>query len=112
MHGILANLSVTNDQFIEFLRQKVFNYMISFAAQGINRDIDPNFPVLVHLKPGLSFIKYDCFFATYENSVAMTTYDLLTFPHHKVDDQFHMLDLPPLITSSPDTFSHILKSFE
>ena len=110
MHGILANLSLTNDQFIEFLRQKVFNYMISFAAQGINRNIDPNFPVLVHLTPGLSFIKYDCFFATYEGGKgAMTTYDLLTFPHRKIGVHCRMIDLPPFVTSSPDTFSFIFE---
>ena len=83
--------------------------MISFAAQGIHRDIDISFPVLMHLKPGLSFIKYDMFFATFENNAAMTAYDVLTFPHHKIDDQFRVLDLPPFITISPDTFSFFLR---
>ena len=113
MHGILANLSVTNEQFIDFLRNRIVDYMIRFAAQGIERKIDPNFPVLVHLTPGLSFIKYDCFFATYEDGKgAMTVYDLLTFPHSKIGNEhqfYRMIDLPPSVTSSPDTFSFIFE---
>ena len=65
--------------------------------------------MLVHLKPGLSFIKYDMFFATYENSAAMTTYDLLAFPHQKLGVHYRMIDLPPVVTSSPDTFSFIFE---
>ena len=71
MHEFLANLTLTNDQFISFLHDKVYEYMIAFAAKGLNTEIDTSFPVLVHIKPALSFMKFDCFFATYETNSAI-----------------------------------------
>ena len=105
MHELLSNLLMTNEQFISFLQEKVYDYIIAFAAQGLNREIDTSFPVLVHLKPALSFLKYDCFFATYETNSAMTTYNILAFPHRLVDDQFRAVELPSYVTVSPTTFS-------
>ena len=62
MHELLSNLTLTNEQFIAFLRNEVYQYIISFAAQGLTQEIDTSFPVLVHLKPALSFLKLDCLF--------------------------------------------------
>ena len=72
---------------------------------GLSREIDPSFPVLVHLKPALSFLKFDCFFATYEATSAMTAYNILAFPHKLVDEQFKTIEVPEYITVSPNTFS-------
>ena len=105
MHELLSNLTMTNEQFISFLNKRVYNYIITFAAQGLNREIDTSFPVLDHLKPAFSFLKFDCFFATYEASSAMTAYNILSFPHKLVDEQFHTIEVPEYITVSPNTFS-------
>ena len=105
MHELLANLTLTNDQFISFLHDKVYGYMIAFAAKGLNSEIDTTFPVLVHIKPALSFMKFDCFFATYETNSAMTAYNILSFPHQLIDEQFHTIEVPPYVTVSPNTFS-------
>ena len=96
---------MTNEQFISFLNERLYDYIITFAAQGLNREIDTSFPVLVHLKPALSFLKFDCFFATYEANSAMTAYNILPFPHKLVDKQFHTIEVPEYITVSPNTFS-------
>ena len=96
---------MTNEQFILFLNERVYDYIITFAAQGLNREIDTSFPVLDHLKPAFSFLKFDCFFATYEASSAMTAYNILSFPHKLVDEQFHTIEVPEYITVSPNTFS-------
>ena len=61
MHELLSNLTLTNEQFISFLHTKVYDYVTSFAAKGLSQEIDTSFPVLVHLKPALSFLKFDCF---------------------------------------------------
>ena len=105
MHELLSNLMMTNEQFISFLQERVYDYIIAFAAQGLNREIETSFPVLVHLKPALSIFKFDCFFATYETSSAMTAYNILAFPHRLVDEQFRTVEVPEYITVSPNTFS-------
>ena len=94
MHELLSNLTLTNEQFIAFLRNKVYHYIISFAAQGLTQEIDTSFPVLVHLKPALSFIKFDCFFATFEPTSVMTEYHILAFPHALIDQQFKKIETP------------------
>ena len=93
MHELLWNLTMTNEQFISFLQERVYDYIIAFAAQGLSREIDTSFPVLVHLKPALSFLKFDCFLATYETSSAMTAYNILAFPHRLVDEQFRTVEV-------------------
>ena len=105
MHELLSNLTLTNQQFISFLHEKVYDYIISFAAKGLSREIDTSFPVLVHLKPALSFLKFDCFFATFEATSAMTAYNILSFPHKLIDEQFKKIEAPDYITVSPNTFS-------
>ena len=105
MHELLSNLTLTNEQFISFLHEKVYNYITSFAAKGLSREIDASFPVLVHLKPALSFLKFDCFFATFEPTSAMTAYNILAFPHALIDQQFKKIEIPEYVTVSPNTFS-------
>ena len=48
MHELLSNLTMTNEQFISFPHGRVYDYIIAFAVQGLNREIDTSFPVLVH----------------------------------------------------------------
>ena len=36
MHELLSNLTMTNEQFISFLHERVYDYIISFAAQGLS----------------------------------------------------------------------------
>ena len=105
MHELLSNLTLTNEQFISFLHTKVYDYVTSFAAKGLSQEIDTSFPVLVHLKPALSFLKFDCFFATFEPTSAMTAYNILAFPHALVDQQFKKIETPEYVTISPNTFS-------
>ena len=105
MHELLSNLTLTNEQFISFLRSKVYQYIVTFAAQGLTQEIDTSFPVLVVLKPALSFIKCDCFFATFEPTSVMTEYHILTFPHALIDQQFKKIETPDYVTVSPNTFT-------
>ena len=54
---LLRNLSLTNQEFITFLREGASQYMMQFAARDIKYDIDYDMPILVVAHPSNSFVK-------------------------------------------------------
>ena len=105
IHVLLRNLSITNEQFLNFINTKIYDYVINFASLGIDYQIDTSLPVLVKLKPASSFIKFDVFFPCFERNTVMTKYTILSLPHKSINGILETIEIPQQVLVNPDSFS-------
>ena len=101
---LLKNLSMTNSQFIHFLKNQAADYMLALAAKDVHLEIDKDLPVLVVAHPSNSFVKFDFFFPCYHIIPSVTEYSMMTLPHISVGNQLQGLKLPQKVSTEASTF--------
>jgi hypothetical protein len=101
---LLRNLSLTNQEFITFLREGASQYMMQFAARDIKYDIDYDMPILVVAHPSNSFVKFDYYFPIIKIIPSVTFYSVMTLPHMSIGGILKCLDLPKHISTNADNF--------
>ena len=104
---LLKNLSMTNTQFIHFLKTQAADYMLALAVKDIHLEIDKTLPVLVVAHPSNSFVKFDFFFPCYHVVPSVTEYSIMTLPHLSVGNQLQGLKLPRKLSTEANTFHFV-----
>ena len=109
---LLKNLSMTNDQFISFLKTQAVDYMLTLAAQDMSLEIDQSLPVLVVAHPSNSFVKFDFYIPCWDSIPSVTEYSLMPLPHMSVSQQLKGLKLPTMVSTEATNFHFIYPNGE
>ena len=97
---LLKSLTLANRHFADFLKNEVETLLMGMASNSIVDTIDESVPVVAIVHRSQSFLVVTFFFACYDQTYSVTSYEATALPHEVLDNEFVAIDVPKQFTSN------------
>ena len=101
----LQNLTITNEILMKFLETDVYQMVTEIAHENITQTIDHQFPVIVNLEKGHSFLLFKIFYTTIANTPTSIQFTIFNLPIAHRAGLYSATSLPTKFSSNGASYT-------